>query len=53
MQVERVNGAWLRGIDFFVGGQQASDNAQMRNMADECACVVPHVYKTNTTPPIR
>jgi hypothetical protein len=47
--VERVNGAGLRRIDFFVGGQHAFDYAQMRNLADGCACVVPHVYKDHAT----
>lgn len=43
--VERVNGAGLRRIDFFVAGQHEFDYAQMRNLADRCPCVVPHVYE--------
>lgn len=42
---ERVNAAGMRRIDFFVAGKHEFDYAQMRNLADNCACVVPHVYE--------
>lgn len=43
--VERVNTAGIRRIDFFVAGGHAFDYSQMRNLADGCPSVIPHVYE--------
>lgn len=43
--VELVNASEIRRVDFFVSGKHEFDYSQMRNLADGCACVVPHVYE--------
>ena len=50
--VQRVTAAGIRRIDFFVAGKHAFDYAQMRNLADNCPCVVPHVYEDHDGHPV-
>ena len=42
---EKVKASALKRIDFFVAGGKAFDYAQMRNLAEKCTQVVPHVYE--------
>ena len=41
-----INGSALERIDYFTAGRNAFDMRQMRNLADRCDRVVPHLYET-------